>query len=378
MSSSRKSSNRPKKRVLVRWDGIYTFFSLPSTLIFLSTHKLTIEENLNELLLLTVQSVCNIQSVKIPWTEVASTMGHNVTEGAIIQHLAKLRSRRVAAGKPVPPPLRRGGLGAPSKPTEATSGKNTPDSKPQRVTTGAKDNGETGASDLADVDSSSDEDYVEGRASKARKKKTNTAGSRARRKRKPIVKLERDTDGYDSDEEDEDDSLLVPGAEFLDCPNSMSSPPERQVGGPKDNQPRKIIVLKYAKPTNQASTGDISEPVLGSTSNDAFIASGYTLQQQPAGASQLPIQSQAPSANLSETFYQNAVSSADSYMHLQPGDSGHHPSTLWFNDATLGYPNAVYHGLSNPDLDIDFSGNHMSNTDQQFDHLLGFDDDLVG
>ncbi|PYI36934.1 hypothetical protein BP00DRAFT_411037 [Aspergillus indologenus CBS 114.80] len=333
MSSSRKSSNRPKKRVL---------------------------------------------SVKIPWTEVANTMGHNVTEGAIVQHLAKLRSRRVAAGKPVPPPLRRGGLGAPSKPTGLPSGKNTPDSKPQRVIAGTKHNGETGASDFADVDSSSDEDYVEGRASKSRKKRTNTAGSRARRKRKPIVKLEHDTDGYDSDEEDEDDSLLVPGAEFLDCPNSMSSPPGRQLGSPEDDQPRKIIVLKYARPANQASTGDISEPVLGSTSNDAFIASGYTLQQQPAGAGQFPLQSQTPSANLSDTFYANAVSSTDSYMHLQPGDPGHHPSTLWFNDATLGYPNAVYHGLSNPDLDIDFSGNHMSNTDQQFDHLLGYDDDLVG
>ncbi|PYI16851.1 hypothetical protein BO86DRAFT_432141 [Aspergillus japonicus CBS 114.51] len=378
MSSSRKSSNRPKKRVLVRWDGIHPFFSLPSTLIFLSSHKLTIEENLNELLLLTVQSVCNIQSMKIPWTEVASTMGHNVTEGAIVQHLAKLRSRRVAAGKPVPPPLRRGGLGAPSKATGLPSGKNTPDSKPQRVIAGTKHNGETGASDFADVDSASDEDYVEGRASKSRKKRTNTAGSRARRKRKPVVKLEHDTDGYDSDEEDEDDSLLVPGAEFLDCPNSMSSPPRRQLGSPEDDQPRKIIVLKYARPANQVSTGDISEPVLGSTSNDAFIASGYTLQQQPAGAGQFPLQSHTPSANLSDTFYANAVSSTDSYMHLQPGDPGHHPSTLWFNDATLGYPNAVYHGLSNPDLDIDFSGNHMSNTDQQFDHLLGYDDDLVG
>lgn len=38
-------------------------------------------------------------------------MGNNVTEGAIIQHLAKLRVRRVEKNKQVPPPLRRGGGG---------------------------------------------------------------------------------------------------------------------------------------------------------------------------------------------------------------------------------------------------------------------------
>lgn len=68
----------------------------------------TTTENLNELLLLTIQSVCNHDSVRIPFDKVAQTMGHNTTEGAIVQHLAKLRTRRLEADKPVPPPLRRG------------------------------------------------------------------------------------------------------------------------------------------------------------------------------------------------------------------------------------------------------------------------------
>lgn len=66
-------------------------------------------DDLDELLLLTIQSVCNKEGVKIPWTDVSKSMGNNVTEGAIIQHLAKLRLRRVEKNKQVPPPLRRGG-----------------------------------------------------------------------------------------------------------------------------------------------------------------------------------------------------------------------------------------------------------------------------
>ncbi|KAA8650463.1 uncharacterized protein ATNIH1004_003149 [Aspergillus tanneri] len=69
MTPQKKQLNRPKKRTLVRWD-----------------------DNLNELLLLTVQSVYNLQSVKIPWAEVARTMGHNVTEGAIIASRSKRKA----------------------------------------------------------------------------------------------------------------------------------------------------------------------------------------------------------------------------------------------------------------------------------------------
>ncbi|KAJ5108476.1 hypothetical protein N7456_005151 [Penicillium angulare] len=80
----RVSSSERERRQLVRWDP-----------------------DLDILLLLTVQQSCNATGTKIPWALVAETMGPKFTEGAIIQHLSKLRLRREGDDKPVPPPLRR-------------------------------------------------------------------------------------------------------------------------------------------------------------------------------------------------------------------------------------------------------------------------------
>ena len=60
-------------------------------------------------LLLTIQSVCNAEGVKVPWDKVGRIMGDRISDGAVIQHLAKLRQRMVSQGLSVPPPLRRGG-----------------------------------------------------------------------------------------------------------------------------------------------------------------------------------------------------------------------------------------------------------------------------
>ncbi len=60
-------------------------------------------------LLLTIQSVCNAEGVRIPWGQVGKIMGDKISDGAVIQHLAKLRQRMVNQGLSVPPPLRRGG-----------------------------------------------------------------------------------------------------------------------------------------------------------------------------------------------------------------------------------------------------------------------------
>lgn len=60
-------------------------------------------------LLLTIQSVCNADGVKIPWDKVGRIMGEQISDGAVIQHLAKVRQRMVRQGLSVPPPLRRGG-----------------------------------------------------------------------------------------------------------------------------------------------------------------------------------------------------------------------------------------------------------------------------
>ncbi len=66
-------------------------------------------DDLDKKLLLTIQSVCNAEGVKIPWDKVARIMGAHMTDGAVIQHLAKLRIRMLEQNLDVPPPLRRGG-----------------------------------------------------------------------------------------------------------------------------------------------------------------------------------------------------------------------------------------------------------------------------
>lgn len=84
-------------------------------------------------LLLTIQSVCNTDGVKIPWDKVGEIMGDQITDGAVIQHLAKLRQRMVAQGLSVPPPLRRGGAslistgysGSSYSPSKSTAARST-------------------------------------------------------------------------------------------------------------------------------------------------------------------------------------------------------------------------------------------------------------
>lgn len=52
-----------------------------------------------------------MQGVNLPWDAIARTLNIGTTGGAVVQHLAKLRIRRVDAGLAVPPALRRGGGG---------------------------------------------------------------------------------------------------------------------------------------------------------------------------------------------------------------------------------------------------------------------------
>jgi hypothetical protein len=58
-------------------------------------------------LLLAIQYACNKTGTKVPWKETAEVLGPKFTEGAIVQHLAKLRTRREDLNKPCPPPLKR-------------------------------------------------------------------------------------------------------------------------------------------------------------------------------------------------------------------------------------------------------------------------------
>ena len=63
-------------------------------------------------LLLAMQYQCNFAGLAVPWNDIGTIMGEGITGGAVIQHLAKLRTRMVTQGLSVPPPLKRGGGGS--------------------------------------------------------------------------------------------------------------------------------------------------------------------------------------------------------------------------------------------------------------------------
>ncbi|PKX98747.1 uncharacterized protein P174DRAFT_508944 [Aspergillus novofumigatus IBT 16806] len=246
MSSLKKESNRPKKRTLVRWDS-----------------------ELDELLLLTIQSVCNAKNVKIPWADVASTMGHNVTEGAIVQHLSKLRIRRIDAGKPVPPPLRRGGLGAPNKSSNASATYSSGGGR-RRMRKARESDSAADPSDLAqDTDISSDEEYVVRRRSKAQRDAAQSKSSRVQSKEdhqvQPQSASDQDADGSPIGSED----LVVSGAQFLKYPN------HRGLGIRS-----KVVVLRYRRGTQPKSEKPVKVESPEHTTVSAFDPHNQSLLDQ--------------------------------------------------------------------------------------------------
>ena len=76
----------------------------------------------------------------VPWDAIGSVVGPEVTGSAVVQHLAKIRSRMEGRGLEVPPPLKRGGgsgnsrtpaAGTATTPTTAaTANKSKPKAKP--------------------------------------------------------------------------------------------------------------------------------------------------------------------------------------------------------------------------------------------------------
>ncbi|EFE39321.1 conserved hypothetical protein [Trichophyton verrucosum HKI 0517] len=138
----KKPLNRPPSRSIVRWC-----------------------DELDRKLLLAIQSACNKCGVRIPWVEVALMMGSSITDGAIIQHLAKLRVRMVELGQDVPPPLRRSAGSAP-KSAEAEEG-DTPAPKPA-ATRKANSRKKGPKRSIYDTD---DETYEEGKKPNNKKSK---------------------------------------------------------------------------------------------------------------------------------------------------------------------------------------------------------------
>lgn len=160
-------------------------------------------------------------------------MGNNVTEGAIIQHLAKVRARRVQKNKTVPPPLRRGGVGsaASCKESEAPATPDTPGEGLEYVATNrAKrsiqptvrtEKRSSGNAVHDDVLSGSDEEWTSNNQHRSNKHKN----KRSHKKRKSTPPAEHTIDDRASEpdlaigqsiESSPDTKMVAVGARFLD------------------------------------------------------------------------------------------------------------------------------------------------------------------
>lgn len=165
-------------------------------------------------LLLTIQSVCNADGVKIPWDKVGAIMGDQITDGAVIQHLAKLRQRMVAQGLSVPPPLRRGGG---SLISTGYSGSSYSTSKPATARN-TKATTNIASSDVTqDVKEGDEEDFDVDKASDSNGEFTETPSKRV--KREPKGKKSR-VKKDDSDSNDEH----IPKAEKANGKRKHSEP----------------------------------------------------------------------------------------------------------------------------------------------------------
>lgn len=117
-------------------------------------------------LLLILQKVCNQKNIKLPWDEVGEQLGGTITGGAIIQHLAKLRTRRVNQGLPVPEPLKRGGGETPAAPSGGQK-----KSKGKGEAGAALDNSNDDDEEDIDIDKASDPEASFGERTKKRGKR---------------------------------------------------------------------------------------------------------------------------------------------------------------------------------------------------------------
>lgn len=59
--------------------------------------------------MLAIQSACNEFKIRIPWERVAEIMGDDISDGACVQHLAKLRTTLIQMNVPGVEVLKRTG-----------------------------------------------------------------------------------------------------------------------------------------------------------------------------------------------------------------------------------------------------------------------------
>jgi hypothetical protein len=195
-------------------------------------------------------------------------MANNVTEGAIVQHLAKIRARRVQKDKEVPPPLRRGvGVGSTASPKPQETPATPVSPAPSAEESGArraKPHNETKAK--AEKRPASDEEYYtssdsdkEWTSSQRPKPTTRSRQKKTHKKRKPtppahapesvIDDKDDDDDGDDgaadgSIASDAEAEMVAVGAEFLEFVNDEQKEEYDTRSSSEDEDTDKALIVK--------------------------------------------------------------------------------------------------------------------------------------
>lgn len=265
-------------------------------------------------LLLAVQSACNANGVKLPWDKVASIMGTKFTEGAIVQHLSKLRARRDADNKPVPPPLRRSAV--------AGSGKQATGKDNKKRKAGDLDENSSDDGLFVSQDDEGDPDYSATTTPKRTPKKVKTAATKAAKPKGAPALKSKAIKGIDSDEEDDD--VLCAGANFLrlheqkadGTRSEISTPEEPDDYLPPSTQKSKIVrlkvprdaLLKYSprhglRRTISPDTRPVSQPItqpMGMVSNFDTGNDTYSTYPSPPAWNTEPAIAQTPTGTESQ------------------------------------------------------------------------------
>lgn len=233
-------------------------------------------DDMDKQLLLSLQSVCNDKGVKLPWDDVGAAMHKQVSSGAIIQHLAKLRQRLAAQGVSVPPPLRRGGGNGISTSGNRNVGSGTP-ATPKKTNSAANANSENNSSgsedEECDVDKASDSEEEFG-SWRAEQNATKARG------RKPKVK---EADGSEIKQED-DDAANKTGTKRKSGRNS-GGPHKRKRGPAK----RKFQKRKNSKSDRRAPSSVSNTKESGSSDDEIQSGSDDSNQQDPVGQRYLAV-----------------------------------------------------------------------------------------
>ena len=183
-------------------------------------------------------------------------MDQNTTEGSIIQHLSKLRTRRIQAGKPVPPTLRRGNhgrRGTVTLPQRAHGGARGRGSRGGRMTRSATRNARA-ASDDESVEAS---EHYSSENSNEEGPRESGHHSDANYPRAQSVSSE--DNGHDNAEDDDDewvdeeydadnnteDRLLVPNADFLGYANDSEGASTTPSAAATATAESRVVTLSY-------------------------------------------------------------------------------------------------------------------------------------